>query len=431
MKCKDILLYYVFFIASLRGVSFMSETVFPYNKELNMLKPGQIIISRDKLLQIEKKVVSFLSHTQCKMLLPELRQLRYRSLSEMLLSYSQYASKLASNLDKVLHPLQVEGVDVLIDPEKYGSLLESLEYLFEFIVYHGIEAPALRTTKGKEASARIKCTIKLVTGRIQLTVSDDGSGVDLNHLRDKASLDGIYDPELASGLTKEETLSLIFKNIFPPVESEGRPSLKNAGMAAVKSETERISGTVRIKSRPGMGTDFVFLLPYEGISELPKVSASDILNPLLETTKKFLIDHVGISEDEITNFSISKKENFKLEKLAAFINMKGYLNGKIVISTDERLTRRIVRSFVIQELTPEEESDYVEDVLAEFINIILGGSVKMFAGLEDLIVIEPPIAVYSEGILIKYPGSEIWICDIQTVSGNLCLCFAPEEGRVF
>jgi len=70
----------------------------------------------------------------------------------------------------------------------------------------------------------------------------------------------------------------------------------------------------------------------------------------------------------------------------------------------------------------------MEDVLAEVTNIILGNSLKEFPGLEELVIIDTPISISSDEVLVKYLKAQIWICKMQTELGNLSLSLVIPEG---
>ena len=63
----------------------------------------------------------------------------------------------------------------------------------------------------------------------------------------------------------------------------------------------------------------------------------------------------------------------------------------------------------------------MEDVLAEVTNIILGNSLKKFPGLEELVIIDPPISISSDEVLVKHLKAQIWICKMKTELGDLSL----------
>jgi CheY-specific phosphatase CheX len=90
---------------------------------------------------------------------------------------------------------------------------------------------------------------------------------------------------------------------------------------------------------------------------------------------------------------------------------------------DRRLAEKLLESIVIGELSKEEIDIYIEDVIAETSNIIVGNSIKKFPGLEDLIVIEPPIAIRLSDAVVRFIDSTAWSCRIESEYGNMTISF--------
>jgi two-component system chemotaxis sensor kinase CheA len=178
-----------------------------------------------------------------------------------------------------------------------------------------------------------------------------------------------------------------------------------------------------VKSLKDEGTEFIFTIPLEEVTTPHKISSEDIMIPLIETTKNYLLTNNQISFKSIEKIKISKNDKINLKKISTFINVRGIITGKFIFSIDEVFLKLIMKEFILDELTKEEEQEYLQDTMSELSNIILGNSIKNFAGLNELITIEIPTIICYEGASIKYPSSEIWAYDLHSEYGTLRLSF--------
>ena len=144
----------------------------------------------------------------------------------------------------------LEGGDVELDRDVADAVREPLLHLVRNAVDHGIELPARRLTGGKSASGTVRVAATLDGARVRITVSDDGAGLDLVSLRiaagPAASGDG---PELAflPGVTTAPSVTDV--------------SGRGVGLDAVRAKIESLGGSVRLDTRPGVGTDVTVHVP--------------------------------------------------------------------------------------------------------------------------------------------------------------------------
>jgi len=381
-----------------------------------------IAIDKSKLLDIEKKMLALLSPVECKLLLPEVRKLRFKPFKDLLNSYSEYVVDIAERYDKLITAFEIEGDDFSADTEQYHDFSRSLIHVFRNIVDHGIETVDERTLAGKEEFGQIHCRLDLHKDRIELMIRDDGAGIDLDEMRERALEKGLFDEETLQAMSEEEVIELIFRDEFSTKQFVTELSGRGIGLSAVKYEVEKLGGTIRVDTTVGEGTTFYFELPYEGVSELPELNLPSIITSLTETTTHFFagIDLPLLPEEDVV---LNVGEKLHLNQVTSFINVKGAMEGLFVLSIDEPLSKALLRKMMFEELSPEEEAAYVEDSLAETANIILGNSIRKFKGFEEFLIMEPPTTIYTDGASIKYTDSEVWTYDLRSEQGQLRLCF--------
>lgn len=382
-------------------------------------------IEKSRVLEIEKKALGLLSPFECKMLLPDLKRLMYKPFNELLKIYPEYVMKKAENMEKLLNPLIIEGEDIPVDTELYYDFTKSLVHVFKNMIDHGIESADERYESGKEELGTIRCNIDLVDSNIVVEISDDGRGMDLERIKAKAVEKGLFDESRISKLSENELIALTFKDEFSTKDDITEISGRGVGLSAVRREVDKLGGRIEVESIFGKGTTFRFYLPYETASEAIETSIQDIMNPLIASACDYLSGHLNEKVLSNDSFNVIKDDTLPLSKYSTIINIKGIIGANFVMTYDEKLAVKIAREYM-----PDNQGEfekYVLESISECSNIILGGSLKMFQGIENMIMVSSPIGIYSDKALIKYQSLDVWTSNIKFKSGSLSLSLLLSE----
>lgn len=384
-----------------------------------------LMIDKSRLLEIEKKMIGALSPFDCKLLLPDLRKLRYKPFKDLLKTYPDYVEGLASRMEKYLHRFEVRGGDFLADTDKYGELGRSLVHLFRNAVDHGIETIEERAAAGKEDYANMICDVSLEHDQIVVVIADDGQGIPVEALRARALAAGLFKAETLEQMSDSEVLRLIFRDELSTKEQVTELSGRGIGLSSVLAEVERLGGHIEVASESGKGTLFRIVIPGEDLSDMPQLGIPTVIEPLIRTTETFFQEQIGFLMEpaEIILLQQGKNDKLMLNKVTTFINVKGAVEGIFVMTAEDKLSRSLLQRMVIGGIPEEEEDSYVEDCIAEAANIILGNSLKQLQSLEEFIVMDPPITIRTEGASIRYADSEIWTCTLDSEQGQLRVGF--------
>ena len=157
--------------------------------------------------------------------------------------------------------LQLDGDTVPLDKSVLESLVDPLTHLLRNAVDHGIEAADLRATSGKQAEALIRLRAFHQGTQVVLQISDDGRGLDLEALRDKAVRDGHVSAGDAEILTKTDLQNLIFVHGLSTAATVSELSGRGVGMDVVRTAVHKLKGTISVDSTPEQGTTFTIRLP--------------------------------------------------------------------------------------------------------------------------------------------------------------------------
>jgi len=193
--------------------------------------------------------------------------------------------------------LTLEGEDVELDKSIIEAIGDPLTHLVRNSVDHGIESPEQRVNAGKPACGTVVLRAFHQAGKVNISISDDGAGIDATRLKEKAVSRGLITPEQAGDMSEREALRLIFHPGFSMAEKVTGVSGRGVGMDVVKTNIEKLGGAVGIDTQIGDGTTINvklpltlaiipslivrcrenrFAIPQASISELVRIRAGDV-----------------------------------------------------------------------------------------------------------------------------------------------------------
>ncbi|UPY38242.1 ATP-binding protein [Sediminicoccus sp. KRV36] len=157
--------------------------------------------------------------------------------------------------------LEVVGEEVQIDRSLSDLLADPLLHLVRNAVDHGIETAEERIAAGKPATARLLLVAERLPGRLVLSFSDDGRGIDDAAVLSRALARRLISAEAATRLSQAEIHALLFLPGFSTRDAISETSGRGVGLDVVQDAARRAGGAVRVESKPGQGTRFVLDLP--------------------------------------------------------------------------------------------------------------------------------------------------------------------------
>jgi two-component system chemotaxis sensor kinase CheA len=185
-------------------------------------------------------------------------QLRMVQIGETFDQCRRIAGKIAQEVAKDVE-LVITGADTELDKSVVEKLGDPLLHLVRHAIEHGIETAGLRAESGKPACGQVTLNAYHDTGSIVIEVSDDGGGLPLDALRNKAIEQGVIDAGAA--LSDQDIAMLIFE---PGLMSEDRTAgagLPGLGMDVVKKNITALRGTVEVRTEAARGSTFSIRLP--------------------------------------------------------------------------------------------------------------------------------------------------------------------------
>ncbi len=228
---------------------------------------GELVLARNQVLQFAASQENAAFITTCQrlnLITSELYQgvikTRMQPISTITAKFPRVTRDLALECGKQIQ-MEMEGIQTELDKSIIEAVKDPITHIIRNCIDHGIEMPSERRTRGKPISGKIVFSAAHESGKVMIKISDDGKGIDTEHLKQKAQQMGLITAHQAAEMSESEAWNLIFYPGLTTTTQVTNISGRGVGMDVVKTNIENISGTVDVYSRLGQGTTFKLKIP--------------------------------------------------------------------------------------------------------------------------------------------------------------------------
>ncbi|MDJ1184198.1 hybrid sensor histidine kinase/response regulator [Roseofilum sp. BLCC_M143] len=239
-----------------------------------------------------------------------IRTLRLLPLSNIFLFFPRLVRDLSKQQGKQVN-LVISGGETPADKRILEEMKDPLMHMLRNSIDHGIETPEERIAQGKPAMATIQLKGSQMGNTIAIELSDDGRGLDLQQIKDSAKAKGVRRQDELDAMTPEQAYGLIFAPGFSTRQSVTEVSGRGVGLDVVRTNVEKLKGTIRVESTPGVGCKFIIQLSTSLATVsvlLVRVGEFAYAIPV-----EFVKTTISIAEDEL--FAIEGRETYAFEDM--------------------------------------------------------------------------------------------------------------------
>jgi two-component system chemotaxis sensor kinase CheA len=228
---------------------------------------GELVLARNQVLQFASSLrePAFLDTTQRLNLITTSLQER------VMKTRMQPIAAVWNKVPRVVRDLSVavgkqvdvamEGAETELDKTIIEAIKDPMTHLIRNAVDHGIEPADVRAATGKREVGLLTLHAYHEGGQVVIEIADDGAGIDPEKLRTKAVAKGLLTAEQAARIGDRDALNLIFLAGFSTAETISNISGRGVGMDVVRTNIEKIGGTIDLQSVLGQGTTFTVKIP--------------------------------------------------------------------------------------------------------------------------------------------------------------------------
>ncbi|MBN1311196.1 MAG: hybrid sensor histidine kinase/response regulator [Anaerolineae bacterium] len=341
----------------------------------------------------------------------------------------QTVRRTAHNVNKKVE-LDLIGFDTQVDKSVLEALADPLMHLLRNAVDHGIEAPEKRKAAHKTETGLITLRVSRGRGRVVLSLSDDGAGIDIEKIRRRAVSLGLLDEDEDPG--EKRLYDFLFEEGFSLADEVTQTSGRGVGLDIVRHALNQLQGAIRIDTKTGLGTTFLLSVPVTlAITRALFIhSADQILAVPIEQISSVVHLPAGVME-EISNEGVMRHGG----KTLATYNLGTFVGGTeagksprygLIVEAEDHETVVLTDSLVgIQEAVVKSLGTHLRRVHGISGATISGdGRVMLILDLIELVGVEH--AVSPEAALPRQPS----VASKQTSLHVLVVDDSPSVRRV-
>ncbi|MGB9289355.1 MAG: chemotaxis protein CheW [Terracidiphilus sp.] len=250
-------------IAGTAAESTLRVDVALLNRMMNLV--GELVLTRNQVLQATAADPNMtLLSRRLDMVTADLREsvmkARMQPVSNIFSKMPRIVRDLSQSLGRRVS-LHMEGQDTELDKSLLEAIKDPLTHAVRNSLDHGIEPPEVRQASGKDPEGLLTLRAVQEGSHVVIEVTDDGAGIDVAKVREKAIERGLITSERAALLAERELLQLVFLPGFSTAAKVTNVSGRGVGMDVVRTNVEKIGGKVEIDSRAGKGTTLRLRIP--------------------------------------------------------------------------------------------------------------------------------------------------------------------------
>ncbi|MGB0713841.1 MAG: ATP-binding protein, partial [Gammaproteobacteria bacterium] len=174
--------------------------------------------------------------------------------------------------DKVDRRVELSAHDFdprLIPAEATQQIKDILIQLIRNAVSHGIEHPDERRGRNKPETGQVRLSARKADGKVEISVRDDGAGIQIGRIRRKALERGLRSPDELEAMNNRQVVSLIFEPGFSTADEVNEVAGRGVGMDIVRDEIARMGGRMRLSYAPDSFTEFTLIVPEDAGAASP------------------------------------------------------------------------------------------------------------------------------------------------------------------
>lgn len=324
---------------------------------------GELVMHKGRLEQIgATQKVSDLNETieQIDRISTDLQsvvmKVRMVAIEQVFNRFPRMVRDLAKDLGKEVDFL-IEGKETELDRTVIDEIGDPLVHLLRNALDHGLESSQERVSKGKPVQGNVVLRARHEGNNIYIEVEDDGAGIDVHTIKNKALEKGMITAKEAEMLSNEETIELLFASGFSTATNVTDVSGRGVGLDVVKNKIESLSGEIFVDSKPGLGTRFRIKLPLTlAIIQALMVAVKDEIYaiPLSSVDETTLISNEEIKMIQKQEVIMLRGNVLPLYRLTKLINMPGDFDGDeemyvVVVRKGERQIGLVVDTLIGQQ----------------------------------------------------------------------------------
>lgn len=382
---------------------------------------SELVLTRNQLLQLNKQ--NYSSDSQFNRPFQQLSNIttdlqesvmktRMQPISNILSAYPRMIRDIANDLGKKVR-LEFYGESTELDRHLLESIKDPLTHMIRNSVDHGIESPEIRQSVGKPEEGCVRIAAEHAAGHVVIKISDDGKGLNVDKLRQKIVEKGLCLEKDVAALSRNQIFQFIFHPGFSTAEKVTSVSGRGVGMDVVRTNIEKIGGSIELNSKDGEGTCFTLKIPLT-LAIMPVMI-------FVSNENRYALPLINILE----LIRIAENSEYQIEEI----------NDSPILRLREKIIPLIFLENILNDKPTEEteNSNFKRTILVcKNADLIFGLVVDRIIDIEE-IVVKPLSQIFKNsehkysGTTILGDGGVIMIIDPQAISQEIKMNSSTSE----
>ncbi len=385
-----------------------------------MTRVGELVLARNQILQFNSTINEPALHSatqRLNLITTELQEgvmkTRMQPIGTVWSKFPRLVRDLATICEKEVR-IEMEGKETELDKTIIEAIKDPLTHLVRNTVDHGIERPEVRTQNGKPTEGCLTLRAYHEGGQVNIEICDDGAGLNVGRIKAKAVEKGLMTHEQVARMADRDVGNLIFLPGFSTAEKVSNVSGRGVGMDVVKTNIEKIGGTVDLQSKAGLGTTIKIKIPLT-LAIIPALI-------ITSDSDRYAIPQVNLMElvrleGEESRTSIEWIQGAPVYRLRGRLLPLVYLRNELGIPTDDASKNDIVNIVVLR--ADDRQFGLVVDAINDSEEIVVKPLSKQLKN----------VSIYS-GTTIMGDGRVALILDVMGIAQSAHVVTGTKERAV-
>lgn len=281
---------------------------------------GELVLTRNQVLQTQRTLDDASLNAAAQRLnlvtaalQEEIMLMRMQPIDTLFSKLPRMVRDIAAQCKKRVQ-IEISANDTELDRTLLEAVKDPLLHLLRNAIDHGIELPEQRLAAGKAQDGMVSVKAVHQSSQVLIEISDDGSGIPVERVREKAIAAGLLSRERAAAMTRSELTQLIFLPGLSTAQAVTNVSGRGVGMDVVKTNVERLGGTIEVETESGRGTVFRLRLPLT-LAIVPAFIVES-------SQRRYALPQVNLDEFVLVD---GKKQRIELVHGAPVLRLRGKL----------------------------------------------------------------------------------------------------------
>ncbi|MCB0336822.1 MAG: chemotaxis protein CheA, partial [Bdellovibrionales bacterium] len=329
---------------------------------------GELVLARNQILQFTKTQTdtAFVSTThQLNLITSELQEgvmrTRMQPISNVWSKFPRVVRDISHNCGKKVR-IEMEGKETELDKTILEAIKDPLTHIIRNSVDHGIEDPETRAANGKDPEGCLMLRAFHEGGHVIIEISDDGAGVNSEKVKSKVIEKGILSPEQVARMNEQELANLIFLPGLSTAAQVTNISGRGVGMDVVRSNIEKIGGSVDLHSEFGKRTTLKVKIPLT-LAIIPALLVS-VHNQTFAIPQVSLVELLRVEGEQLES-AIQKVQGVH------FYRLRGNLLPLIYLNEELKTRKAMVVETPSEDIESESEMKELDQRKSEVMSIVV------------------------------------------------------------